>query len=295
MLSKVYLLRVFAASEKGGNPCPVVADASDLSDHQMQQIAKYYGYESGFIIPGAPESDCDYTFKFWVPGHQMEMCGHATIAGVCLLHKLGALHKDHIRISTISGVVEANVTTREKDIWVEISQPCGVVKPLSKAQQEEVMSVLGITEKELAQLPIQNSITSRVKTLVPLSDSETLDRLQPDFSRMEQVCGLIGSTGLYPYAVLDQGKQLFSARQFPKSSGYPEDAATGIAGAALAFGLLQNNLVRLDSLVKINQGIAMGHPSQIVVHFRVQQGMVQGCWLGGNAGYEKVEERNFDS
>ncbi|RFU36317.1 hypothetical protein B7463_g49, partial [Scytalidium lignicola] len=256
----------------------------------MQEIASYYGYESGFIIPAAPGSDYDYTFKFWVPGHEMEMCGHATIAGVCLLHKLGALQRDHIQISTISGMVDANVTRRgEKDIWVEISQPCGVVKTLSKPQQEEVMSVLGITKKDLAEFPIQNSMTSRVKTLVPLSNAEILNGLHPDFSRMEHVCDQIGSTGLYPYAVLNQG-ELFSARQFPKSSGYPEDAATGIAGAALAFGLLENKLVGPDSLVKINQGIAMGHPSQIAVDVQTMRKLRKGAFEVKKSAGENAEQ-----
>ncbi|KAH8819985.1 PhzF family phenazine biosynthesis protein [Xylogone sp. PMI_703] len=292
MSLNVHLLKVFAATEHGGNPLPVVIDASDLSRRQMQNIAKYYGHESGFIIPAAPGCEYDYTFKFWVPGHEMEMCGHATIGGVYLLHKLGILQKKHLKISTLSGIVEVNVTMQE-DIWVEISQPCGIVNKLSEDKHEEILSVLGILQEDLAEFPLQNSMTSRVKTLIPLSSVATLDKLEPDFSRMQQVCGNIGSTGLYPYAIQDLHQGIFSARQFPKSSGYPEDAATGIAGAALAFGLLENRLVRADSSVKINQGVAMGHPSQIAVRFRVQDGKVLGCWLGGNADYERVEEIAF--
>ena len=56
--------------------------------------------------------------------------------------------------------------------------------------------------------------------------------LEPAFDHTEQLCKDIGSIGLYPYAHTDC--QTLEAHQFPKSSGYPEDAATGIAAADLS-------------------------------------------------------------
>jgi PhzF family phenazine biosynthesis protein len=148
----------------------------------------------------------------------------------------------------------------------------------------EILSVLGITAAELAPLPIQNAATSRVKTLVPLASVDVLDALSPDFARMEQVNDRIGSTGLYPYSPSDRTDQVFDARQFPRASGYPEDAATGIAAAALAFGLLANGLVDpTDRPLRIRQGRAMGRPSAISVRFALADGEVTGCWLGGRA------------
>ena len=83
----------------------------------------------------------------------------------------------------------------------------------------------------------------------------------------------------------DGAEQVFDARQFPKSSGYPEDAATGIAASALAFGLLCNGLVEASGRpIRVRQGRAMGRPSEIVVRLRRDGGgAVQGCWLGGRA------------
>jgi hypothetical protein len=94
-----------------------------------------------------------------------------------------------------------------------------------------IFSVLGIDETALAPRPIRNASTSRVKTLIPLKSAALLDGLRPDFARIERICEAIGSTGLYPFAVSDAERHVFDARQFPKTSGYPEDAATGIAAA----------------------------------------------------------------
>ena len=173
--------------------------------------------------------------------------------------------------------MEARVTGPSNSREVEISQPHGRVEavPNAEATDAEVLSVLGISSKDLASLPIQNACTSRVKTLVPLKSVEVLDGLQPDYRRVKDICERIGSTGLYPYACSDLLEQVFDARQFPKSSGYPEDPATGIAASALCFGLLHNGLVEpTGRKIGVRQGRAMGRPSEITVRFRSGSGGV---------------------
>lgn len=121
-----------------------------------------------------------------------------------------------------------------------------------------------------------------MKTLVPIRDVARLNSLQPDFSRIEQLCSEIGSTGLYPYAPHDGSDQIFDARQFPRSSGYPEDAATGIAATALSFGLLRNGLVeRSAQLIRVMQGRAMGQLSEIHVRLGMADDKAIGCTVGG--------------
>jgi PhzF family phenazine biosynthesis protein len=290
----VRLVSVFAAGPNGGNPAPIVLDASGMSDADMQHVAQAYGHESGFVLPSPLGSDCDFEFRFWVPNHEMSMCGHATVGAVWLLDQVGRLQRDQITILTKSGRVEARIGDRTpQGATVEISQPIGAVEPLPELDRNkaELLAVLGITEDELAPLPIQNACTSRVKTLVPLNSVAILNELRPDFTRVERLCEQIGSTGLYPYARLDKERQIFAARQFPKSSGYPEDAATGIAAAALSIGLLANGMVQAsDRVITIWQGRAMKRPSRISVRFHLNDGRPIGCWLGGLVRFEETEE-----
>jgi PhzF family phenazine biosynthesis protein len=284
----IHLVSVFAAGPGGGNPAPIVADALGMTDAEMRAVAASHGHESAFVLPPPAGSACDFALRFWVPKHEMEMCGHATVGAVWLLDRLGRLPRSNISIVTLSGVVEARVDEggTERAV-VEISQPKGEVMALDAEKSvEEILSVLGITARDLAPLPIRNARTSRVKTLIPLKSGAILDALQPDFARIETCCERIDSTGLYPFAVSDPG--IFDARQFPKSSGYPEDAATGIAAAALAFGLLEDGLVAASSQpILVRQGRAMGRPSEIQVRFRTgKDGVVSGCWLGGAVRFE---------
>ncbi|WP_448955944.1 PhzF family phenazine biosynthesis protein [Labrys neptuniae] len=283
MGSDVQIVSVFAAGPRGGNPAPIVIDAVGMSDTQMQQIARALGYESGFVLPPPPASDCDFEFRYWVPNHEMPMCGHVTVGAIWLLDRLGRLPGDELAIWTKSGRVDARVRERTAEgAAVEVSQPAGTIETLGDVDAADILEVLGIGMDDLAPQPIQNASTSRVKTLVPLKSIDTLNGLSPDFARIEDLCSRIGSTGLYPYAVLDKDAQIVEARQFPKSSGYPEDAATGIAASALAFGLLANGMVEASERpIAVRQGRAMQRPSEIAVRFRFDEECAVGCWLGG--------------
>jgi PhzF family phenazine biosynthesis protein len=228
--------RCFCRWAGGGNPAPIALDARAMTDGEMQEVARHFGHESAFVIAPPEGAGCDLGLRFWVPNHEMPMCGHATVGAVWLLDRLGRLPSEDLRIWTASGIVEAVVTGTGEARQVAISQPRGVVEPLPEGSEAEILSVLGIPPGDLAPIPIRNAATSRVKTLIPLASVALLDGLRPDLSRMESLCEAIGSTGLYPYAASDESGQRYDARQFPKSSGYPEDAATGIAAAALPSG-----------------------------------------------------------
>ncbi|RKF36125.1 PhzF family phenazine biosynthesis protein [Paraburkholderia fungorum] len=290
----VALVSVFVAGPNGGNPAPIVVDAAGMSDADMQEVARHYGHESGFVLPAPPDSGCDYEFRFWVPNHEMPMCGHATVGAVWLLHQTGRLQRDRLTIQTRSGQVRIRVTgSQAEGAAVEISQPTGRIEPLPEAllSRDEILDVLNISAAQLAPLPIQNACTSRVKTLIPLAGTADLDALQPRYEKIEALCERIGSTGLYPYAAFDADRQIFDARQFPRASGYPEDAATGIAASALSFGLLANGMVEAsERTITIRQGRAMKRPSQISVRFSLDSGLEHarpdGCWLGGPVRFE---------
>ena len=281
-MTSVDHVNVFTHQGRGGNPCPLVIDAKGMSGAEMQAVAQQHGHESGFVLP-AESDDYDLTLRFYVPKHEMEMCGHATVGALWLLARHGRLAHKTVRVSTRSGPVTGFLgSNADGTPAVEITQPAGRVNPLTAEQTNDVLATLGVGRDALADLPLHNAVTSRTKTLVPMRDPERLNALIPEPGRIEQVCHRIGSTGLYPYAVLDRGARSFEARQFPRSSGYPEDAATGIAAAALAFGLLADGSVeRDDRPIRIFQGRAMGQLSEIRVRIGFADGRAIGCLLGG--------------
>ncbi|MDX3968630.1 MAG: PhzF family phenazine biosynthesis protein [Bradyrhizobium sp.] len=281
-MMQIDLVDVFTFGGTGGNPCPIVVDASGLDARAMQEVAARCGHESAFVLP-PPSGDYDHAFRFFVPRHEMEMCGHATIGALWVLHRRGLIAPGEFRIATRSGPVTGFVSLEPEGATVEITQPAGKVVDLTAEQERRVLSTLNITRADLLDAPLQNAVTSRVKTLVPIRDVECLNQLRTDMALTEACCVSIGSTGLYPYAVVDAATRVFEARQFPRSSGYPEDAATGIAASALAFGLVRAGLAEADDrAMRVRQGRAIGQLSEIRVRLGYAGGQAIGCLLGGS-------------
>lgn len=265
------LLRVFvdaSANRSGGNPVPLVLDARGMQATDMQALAAIHGHESAFVLP-ADEPDYLCRLRFFVPGHEMEMCGHATVGALWALRQWGHWTTPWARVQTLSGSVD--IEWDEARGWAWISQPAVTLAVLPAQQCEAIATVLRINSG----LHAVNASTSRVKTLVRMPDAAALDALVPDFDAMRDLCEAIDSTGLYPYAVSDDG---VFARQFPKASGYPEDAATGIAAAALWGHLNSVGEVSVGQICTVRQGVAMGSPSAIQLRRRTD---APGCWLSG--------------
>ncbi|QIE27133.1 putative isomerase YddE (plasmid) [Caballeronia sp. SBC1] len=277
---EIHLVRVFAASKDGGNPAPIILNADRLSDNEMRSIAGEHGRESAFVL--RPE-DASHTFRFrfFVPNHEMEMCGHATLGALWLLRKLGVWTTKRALIETRSGVVEARI--RPVTDVIEVSQPAGVVQPVDDAGLlAATLDVMNLSASDLLPVGIVNATTSRTKTLIPLKSVAQLHALRPKFERVEALCSSLNSTGLYPFAVDAEKSDALQARQFPRSSGYPEDVATGIAAAALLYGARHYGLLsgHADG-VHVHQGVAMGRPSEISVEFRDSLDTARGCWISG--------------
>jgi predicted PhzF superfamily epimerase YddE/YHI9 len=330
---EIYLVRVFVSPSRqdrgtteGGNLAPLVLDASGMTEAQMRALAAKYGHESAFLFPVAKPQRADgmenssaTELRFFVPEHEMEMCGHATVGVAWALHQLrqttveaelgkgpSPFKGGENKFLTKSGLVRTrceitaegiNIPGRKElgdEVKVFVSQPHGIIESITdEILIAEILDVLKIEASHLAKdTPIQNACTSRVKTVIPLVSVALLNSLAPKFARVKDLCDKLGSTGLYPYAISADFQHVSShglssstvadvgieARQFPRHSGYPEDAATGIAAAALSWALEKNGAAMLGQRVIVHQGRAMGEPSRIEVNLEPKG---DGCWVGG--------------
>lgn len=273
-----------ASASTGGNPALIGFDADRYSGEQLRHVAADFGHECGFVQPSAVKG-CGWRFRFFVPGHEMEMCGHATVGALWCLHRRGEWDGQQVAIETLSGIVRGELHQGK----VRISQPAGHITRLDDAQKQAIAGVLGIPTSDI-EGDVLNASTSRVKTLVRLRDQAALNALRPDFGRLQALCENIGSTGLYPFAVVNMAQAVYAARQFPRASGYPEDAATGIAATALAFGLLELHLLDGERLT-VQQGAAMGSPSELMIELLMDNGQATACWLSGRVepGHKLVQ------
>ncbi|PZE95225.1 PhzF family phenazine biosynthesis protein [Curtobacterium sp. MCBD17_008] len=247
------MLTVFTEGEAGGNRVPVVLEADTFTDQQMQELAEETGLESAFLSPS--DTPAVGRLRYWVPNHEMSMCGHATIGTAWLLNRRGhAQPDDGYVFATAAGLVRAGATTDGG--WFQQS-----LQQIDPVDPGPALAALGLTPDDLVGTS-SNAAAPRTKTLLPLRNTAVLRGLRPHAAAVERACTEMGSTGLYPYAVITEGQ--VEARQFPRASGYLEDPATGIAAAALFFALAASGELP-RGVLQVRQGAAMGRPSLITV------------------------------
>ena len=282
---------VFAARQNGGNPCPVVLSADCLSESEMRSIARTFGLDTVFILN--PQSDgADIRLRFFVPDHEMGISGHATIAAITVALANGMLRSHHVKVETSSGRFDASWAWKNGSYLVTLEQN----PPLFgvEASADRVASALSISADCLAsnESPIQAVSVSRPKLLVPLTDARTLSRLVPDFEALWNLCDDLVVSGVYAFTrQTNKPHADAEARQFPLRAGFREDAATGVAAAALGAYLATYDLKCQSGQheFRIAQGYAMRAPSLIEAIAECRGGAVRRTAIRGTAQIVRYE------
>lgn len=260
---------VFSAGETGGNPCTVVEGRR--SGAAMVALARAKGHECCLVLRESPRR---YSLRFFAPSGEMDMCAHASAAAAWIVGESdGAV----TTFSSKRGVIRGFKSGLSD---VSISQPRGHTKA---CDPDAALAALGLSPSDLASgASIINAVSTRIKTLVPIASIERLQALDPDPQEVRACCDILGSTGLYPWVAT--ASHQIEARQFPRSAGYREDPATGVAAAALFFAL---GAPRAGLVV--DQGRAMRRLSRICVS---PDPFGDGCMLSGRV---RLMARSEDS
>jgi trans-2,3-dihydro-3-hydroxyanthranilate isomerase len=251
----------------GGNPAGVVPDARGLSDRRMQQIAREMNLsETAFVTPPTGPG-ADFRVRFFTPGHEVDLCGHATIATFHVLAWTGraALAGSRTTFVQETGagrlpVAVESVAGRVAGVAMEQAEPQAV----PSAPADAVAGALGIAADRLdPALPVEASYTGLWAVIAPLRDPSDLARLEPRPELFDALVPGVLLSGVYAFAPDGDGLR---ARFFvcPRYQ-ILEDPFTGTAAGALGGYLLRRHRLGPGETVRIRQGIEMGRPGRATV------------------------------
>jgi len=120
-MMKLTLYQVDAFTDKlfGGNPAAVVPLEHWLDDVLMQSIAVENNLsETVFFVPSA-DKGADFDIRWFTPGYEINLCGHATLASAFVLFNILKFNKEEIRFSSKSGVLKI----KREDDWISMDFP----------------------------------------------------------------------------------------------------------------------------------------------------------------------------
>lgn len=278
------ILDVFTQQPLAGNPLAVVLDAQNLDDGRMQAIAKEFNLsETVFVLP--PENpEHRAKLRIFTPNFELPFAGHPTI-GTALLLALSGGPADFVLDEKV-GPIACRTRTEtdgsghaEFDV-AELPHRIGDI-----GGEAALAAALGLEASDIGFAGASPGYFSAGNpySIVPLSSKAAVDRAAPVGDRWADAFGMHPRRSVFILARGD-APDMFYARMFASGRNFYEDAATGSAAAACA-ALLHTiePLAGGHHRRTIQQGYAMGRPSQIEVTLHVEGGRLSGATIGGHA------------
>lgn len=209
---KIWTVDAFTNKPYSGNPAAVTIVTDFPSDKACQNIAAEMNLsETAFIKPLGNDH---FHIRWFTPGVEVKLCGHATLASAHILYQEKLVNGDTINFTSLSGPLKVYKNNNELTLDFPL-QKTGPVLDTHKLQ-------------EILQIEIVTAEQALDDVIVELSNPTILRNFQPNFEKINTIdCrGLILTTkGEQPYD--------FVSRFFAPRVGVLEDPVTGSAHCKL--------------------------------------------------------------
>ncbi|KGR77368.1 PhzF family phenazine biosynthesis isomerase [Ureibacillus manganicus] len=268
---KVHHYDAFSKEPNKGNPAGVVLDGDHLTEQEMQEIALEVGFnETSFAL----KSDfADIRIRYFTPGHENDLCGHATIATIYALKSKGLLgDKTNITIETRAGILPIRIQSLPNNdfaITMRQASPQFIEFTGSKV---DLANSIGINVSDLHEdLPILYGSTGIWTLLVPIKGIEPFKRMQPSNNDFPSILKELPKSSIHPFCLESNDPTAhMHARHFSSPfSGTIEDPVTGTASGVMGAyyaKYVKNNEIDQSVDLKVSQGNEIGKEGRVMVH-----------------------------
>ncbi|WP_442597910.1 PhzF family phenazine biosynthesis protein [Neobacillus sp. D3-1R] len=284
---QVFHVDAFTDQPFGGNAAGVVPNADQLTEYEMQKIARELNLsETAFIIQ-TNNAQADVRVRYFTPTDEIDFCGHATIAlSWILATEYGWLERSaEIRLETNIGIVPVKWSVVEGRLQsVVMTQVSPKVKEID-LDRNEICRLIGVTIDELDErFPIKLGYTGNWHLLVPIKTRKSVDAATPlieELGRMNKELRL-STTHLFTFDGVDDA--MLYTRDFAPAVGITEDPVTGSANGALAGYLVLEGIIdpKNTPYFKIAQGHSVGRPGSLDIEITYNDHELVIC-VGGTA------------
>ncbi len=210
----IFVVDAFTGEPFRGNQAAVVLDHGD--ERWMQDLAAEMRHSETAYVRA--RSGDEFDLRWFSPEVEVDLCGHATLAGAHVLFETGRVATDATaRFHTRSGELRATYAGAD---GVTLDFPVAV--PVPEPPMPELFDALGLPEGEFLR-------TDGAFFLCPVADASMVRRLTPDFAKLR---ALTDVRGVYVSAPGDDGFDIVS-RCFAPRVGIDEDPVTGSMHCAL--------------------------------------------------------------
>jgi trans-2,3-dihydro-3-hydroxyanthranilate isomerase len=276
------LCDVFSSTPLEGNQLAVFLDASSLSTHEMQALARETNLaETTFILrrDAAVEREQGVRVRIFTTREELPFAGHPTLGTAATIRAAFPEFEQAERIILDLNAGHVPVSfPRDRNssgaAFGEMTQPEPVLGSVHEIAA--IAPLLGLRKEDCATQP-QTVSTGLPFCIVPLQSVEALGRLRVDLAASERY--FQGRDAKFFYVIAPEAPGVWRARmQFYNG----EDPATGsAAGCAIAY-LVRHGIAAPGEQLHIRQGVEIHRPSDLYVSANSISGKITDVRVGGS-------------
>ncbi|MBV8208314.1 MAG: PhzF family phenazine biosynthesis protein [Acidobacteria bacterium] len=278
-------LDVFTRTRLEGNPLAVFTDARDLSDSEMQALAREMNLsETTFIFPRdrATEDREGVKVRIFTVEEELPFAGHPTLGtALCLRGLRGERGEaaEQIDLDLKVGRIPVRFSAgADGAVFGEMRQRDPEFGEI--LDRGRVAEVIGVPEEDLApQWPIQAVSTGFAFAIVPFRRLESLSSVKFNFSEAAEFLSRTSARMFYFVCPPENSREARARMIFYNG----EDPATGSAAGCAAAWMVHHNVIGSEEQILIRQGVEIRRPSHIFVRATRQNEGVTNVRVGGYA------------
>jgi trans-2,3-dihydro-3-hydroxyanthranilate isomerase len=266
-----FILDVFATEKYTGNQLAVCLNADDLTDRQMQQIAREINFsETTFITNSAPVNG-GYNTRIFTPATELPFAGHPTLGtAFAIQQELIGQPIERVNLNYKVGQipVDLNYIDGAPDIlWMHQQQP----QFYDALAADLLAPVIGVKTTDIdSRYPIEPVSTGLPFIIIPLTNLAAVSQAKLNLELYDRTVADLPAQAILVFCpeTVNPERQLH-VRVFTECFGIPEDPATGSANGCLAAYLAKHHYFGSPNLdITVEQGIEMGRAS--LLYLRAQ-------------------------
>lgn len=282
---------MFTSVPFAGNPSGVVTEADDLTQDEMQKIAREMNLsETAFVLKSTKEAD--FEVRFFTPEVELDLAGHPTIAAFhALLEESKIFAKEPIATvtqKTKAGVFPVEIYLKQnevKKIMMTLAPPVfssfdGSLSSLAEALRIEAEEI------KKTKLPLEIISTGLSQLMVPVAEIEMVKEIEPDFFALRKFCENLKIVSVHIFTTETISPfSVAHTRNFSPVVGVLENLGTGTANGALGAYLVKNEIIRGKSPISliIEQGHEVKRSCEILVEVHFSDEEINTVKVGGQA------------
>ncbi|MDO3722768.1 PhzF family phenazine biosynthesis protein [Marinobacter sp. chi1] len=207
----IYQVDAFTSEVFGGNPAAVMPLTEWLPDEVMQKLAQENNLaETAFIVPEPEGAEQDFHIRWFTPGAEVLLCGHATLATAWVLFNKLDFPRQQVSFRSKSGPLGVSL---QDDGWLELDFPnLAFEERPTPALLRDAMPEAG--DKVLF-------VPNDTNYLVVVENEAAVRNANPDLRLLKR----LGNQGVIISAPGDVSD--FVSRYFVPAVGIDEDPVTG--------------------------------------------------------------------